>query len=283
MFVRSAEERRREAGVLASEPRAGVIVSDGVKFQVTEGALRLAPAGAFALEDLVFLGRLDGAPIFTVPGQPDEGALDFRGAAMSLPDDQAEILFFAKAMLTWIERTRFCSRCGATLAAASAGYTRRCTSAGCAVEWFPRLDPAVIMLVTDGSRVLLGRHHRFAAAWTTFAGFVEAGETIEQAAERELAEETGLRATSLRYLGSQPWPMPSSLMVGFRVEAEGELRVDLEELIEARWFTRDELIAGVASGETPISQTVSIAGKMIRGWMSESNSPITASRTSGAP
>jgi NAD+ diphosphatase len=269
MFVRSAEERRRESRDLASEPGAGVIVSDGARFQVIEGSLRLAGVAGFAIEDLVFLGRLDGAPIFATPGTPDESALEFRGAAMSLPADQAEVLFFAKAMLTWIERTRFCSRCGAAVIASSAGYTRRCTNAGCAVEWFPRLDPAVIMLVTNGERVLLGRHHRYAAAWTTFAGFVEAGETIEQAAERELTEETGLRATSLRYLASQPWPMPSSLMLGFRVEAEGELRVDAEELIEARWFTRDELVAGVASGETPVSQTVSIAGRMIRGWMGE--------------
>jgi NAD+ diphosphatase len=127
----------------------------------------------------------------------------------------------------------------------------------------------VIMLVTRGEQVLLGRHHRYATAWTTFAGFVEAGETLEQAAARELEEETGLRATSLRYVGSQPWPMPSSLMLGFRVEADGDLRVDDEELIEARWFTREELNAGVASGETPVSPTLSIAGKMIRGWLAD--------------
>jgi NAD+ diphosphatase len=271
MFDRAAQERSLDLATLLAD--AGVIVSDGNQFAVSETSLFLVEAGEFAPENLMFLGRLAGRPVFVTHGAPAHDApLDFRKAAMAIDAQQLELLLFAKAMLHWSERTRFCSRCATALVSRSAGYARLCPNEACGAEWFPRLDPAVIMLVTNGDRALLGRHHRYASAFTTFAGFVEAGETIEQAAERELAEETGLRATSIRYVASQPWPLPSSLMLGFRVEAEGTLAVDPGELIEARWFTREELREGIASGETVISSTLSIAGRLIQGWMEETHS-----------
>lgn len=270
MFDRAAHERTRDVSALLSEPGAGMLVSDGSHFAVHDGALALAAADPSLVDEMVFLGRREGAPVFMIHGEPaGSEVLDFRKAAMAVSADDREMLFFAKAMLHWAERSRFCGRCGSPLMSRSAGYVRRCTNEECALEVFPRLDPAVIMLVTRGDQALLGRHHRYAIAWTTFAGFVEAGETIEQAAVRELHEETGLVATSLRYVDSQPWPMPSSLMLGFRVEADGELRVDPEELIEARWFGRDELRAGIAAGEINVSPTLSIAGQLIAGWMNE--------------
>jgi NAD+ diphosphatase len=268
MFDRAAQERSLDLATLLED--AGVIVSDGNLFAVSEASLLLVEAHEFSPEDLIFLGRLRGRAVFVTHGTPAHDApLDFRKAAVSIDAQQLELLLFAKAMLHWSERTRFCSRCATALVSRSAGYAKLCPNEACGAEWFPRLDPAVIMLVTHGDRVLLGRHHRYAVAFTTFAGFVEAGETIEQAAERELAEETGLRATSIRYVSSQPWPLPSSLMLGFRVEAEGELAVDPGELIEARWFTRSELRDGIASGETPVSSTLSIAGKLIASWLEE--------------
>lgn len=270
MFDRAAGERPRGIENLAAEARAGVLASDGNRFALHAGALHLVPPSDFDPSTLTFLGRRDGAPLFIAHAEPaGQEVLDFRRAAMTVDAADREILFFAKAMLHWIERTRFCGRCGSVLTARSAGYARICTNGECALEVFPRLDPAVIMLVTRGDEALLGRHHRYSVAWTTFAGFVEAGETIEQAAVRELREETGLDAQSLRYVHSQPWPMPSSLMLGFRVEADGALHVDPEELIEARWFRRGELRAGVAAGEVNVSPTLSIAGQLIAGWLDE--------------
>jgi NAD+ diphosphatase len=149
-----------------------------------------------------------------------------------------------------------------------AGHARHCPVDGS--EHFPRVDPAVIMLVTDdGGRCLLARNRSWPPGRVSIlAGFVEPGESLEQAVTREVGEETGLRATGVRYLGSQPWPMPQSLMLGFRAEARGEqrIRVDEEEIAEARWFTRDQLRAGVSARDVLLPPPVSIAHRIIESW-----------------
>ena len=147
----------------------------------------------------------------------------------------------AKALLAWHARHRFCANCGAPTNVSQAGWKRECPS--CKVEHFPRTDPVVIMLAIDGDRCLLGRAGRFVAnMWSCLAGFVEPGESIEEAARRETLEEAGIICGSVKYFASQPWPFPMSLMIGCHAQATStEITVDREELEDARWFTRDEV------------------------------------------
>jgi NAD+ diphosphatase len=179
----------------------------------------------------------------------------------------------AVALANWHAVTTHCSRCGAETQPHSSGHARRCPVDGS--DHFPRLDPAVIMLVTDpADRCLLARN----AAWperrvSILAGFVEPGESAEHAVAREVQEETGIEVApgQVEYLASQPWPMPHSLMLGFRVRATGSLQieVDREEIAEARWYSRDELRAAIESGELLLPPPVSIALRIIEDWYGE--------------
>ena len=173
-------------------------------------------------------------------------------------------------MLHWRRRHRYCGACGAPTASASAGHVMKCTNAACATDHFPRLDPAIIVLVTDGERALLGRQ----AAWpegrySTIAGFVEPGESLEDAVAREVLEETGVRVLESEYHSSQPWPFPSSLMIGFtaRAAAEAVPRAD-EELEDVRWFTREQVAAGFPG--LPPPQSVSF--RLIEHWYDSGSS-----------
>jgi NAD+ diphosphatase len=257
---RCSDERRRSLAELMREPGAQMLVTDGVQFGV-DGS-RLARVAATACDDALFLGRNGGAPLFLVRGVRAERAemLDFRAAARVLTPGEVSLLAYAQGMLNWDERTRFCSACGGALESRNAGYSRVCPD--CAAEFFPRLDPAVMILATNRDRILLARHQgRGAAFWSTLAGFVEPGETLEQAVLRELREETGVAGSEVRYFGSQPWPLPASLMIGFEVVVEDDtLAIDESELIEARWFLRSEL-AGITT-----SSTISLSGQMIEAW-----------------
>jgi len=254
-FDRCSGERATGLDVLLAEAGALAILTDGVRFAID--GTRLARVAAHA-ECTLFLGRDDGSPLFLARGE-HEHSLDFRGAAAILEPEEVALLSYAQGMLTWAERTRFCSTCGSPLESRSAGYSRVCSN--CGLEVFPRLDPAVMILATNGDRLLLARHHgRGAASWSTLAGFVEPGETLEQTVARELLEESGLTATSIRYFGSQGWPLPASLMIGFEVEAAGEIQIDPAELLEARWFTRAQL------GEITTSSKISLSGQMIAAW-----------------
>jgi NAD+ diphosphatase len=149
----------------------------------------------------------------------------------------------ARSMLDWHRRHRFCANCGTPTGDAGAGWRRVCSN--CHAQHFPRVDPVVIMLVADGDRCLLGRQKQFAPGmYSALAGFVEPGETFEHAVYREVLEEAGIRCTDIRYFASQPWPFPSSLMIGcFARAVETDLTVDLNELEDARWFARDEVVA----------------------------------------
>jgi len=225
----------------------------------------------------VFLGLMDGRAVFAF----DVGAaeplrllpgvrghfVDLRSVPGLLPPAEAAVLAHARGLMHWRARARFCGVCGRACEPAGAGHVMRCPA--CGTEHFPRTDPAVIMLVSDGSRALLGHSHRFprTAMYSTLAGFVEPGESLEEAVAREVAEETAIRVGSVQYHSSQPWPFPGSIMLGFYAEAlSTEIRIQTDELRDARWFSREE-IAGHESRGFSLPRPDSIARHLIEDWM----------------
>ncbi|WP_333842453.1 NAD(+) diphosphatase [Pelomicrobium sp.] len=234
----------------------------------------------------VYLGRAKEVPLFAASVK-DEGLVarlaqqgnwcELRQVAAVLPADQAALLAYARALVLWHQASRFCGRCGRPTASAEGGHARRCT--GCDQALFPRIDPAVIGLVHGPQRCLLGRHRAWPKGmYSALAGFVEPGEALEQALAREVEEETGVQVLECRYHSSQPWPFPASLMVGFLARAlETPLAVDPQELEEARWFSRDELAAGLRAGALQLPPPVSIAFRLVEDWFDqEANSPLSA-------
>jgi NAD+ diphosphatase len=247
---------------LAADPRAGGYLIGGelvvLKNADTGCDPLFAPAEARELGsagEAVFLGLLGDAPRFgfaldaqaiePLKARADLKITDLRSIAVQglVDADHLPPLAEAKALLGWHARHRFCSNCGAPTAVVQAGWRRDCPS--CYVEHFPRTDPVVIMLAITGERCVLGRSHRFMPTmWSCLAGFVEPGESIEEAVRREVLEEVGIACGRVRYFASQPWPFPSSIMIGCHAEALSDtIVVDREELEDARWFERDELAA----------------------------------------
>ena len=232
-----------------------------------------APVG-----ERLLLGQLDGEVYFVVIAdedlQPDAAnSARFEGLrhlAGVLDAPQAALAAHAVALSGWHARHPRCAVCGSATQIAQAGTTRRCPQ--CSATHFPRTDPAVIMLVTDDEdRCLLGHNATRAGRWfSTLAGFVEPGETLEQAVAREVLEESGVVVGEATYAGSQPWPFPTSLMLGFFAHATStDIRVDGVEITEARWFTRDEIARQVPAGELILPTTVSIAGALLTRWYGE--------------
>src|SRR6202051_2408398 len=221
---------------------------------------------------LVLLGRVDGANFFAYeiegidPPQLAGGARfeDLRLVASLLPPDEAGLLGYARAMISWRRRHRFCGSCGTKTIPAKGGHVLVCTNAACRHEQFPRLDPAIIVLVSDGERALLGRQASWPVGrYSTIAGFVEPGESLEDAVAREVFEETGIEVDQIEYHSSQPWPFPSSLMLGFTAHARStEVRLRDEELEDARWFNRADL----ASHGTLLPPRQSISYRLIEHW-----------------
>jgi NAD+ diphosphatase len=199
---------------------------------------------------------------------PAHAFQELRVAGGLLSAGDAALAVQAVAMVNWHRRHRFCGVCGGPAAAEEAGHSRRC--ANCGAQHFPRTDPAVIMLVAAGDRCVLSRRTGSATnRWTVLSGFVEPGETPEAAVVREVLEEVGVRVNTVRYLGSQPWPFPASLMLGYEAEAEfGELTVD-EELEDARWFSRAEIMAAIQDGSLAFPPSVSISRQLIWTWLHE--------------
>ena len=212
--------------------------------------------------------------ILVIPGRDDLKLVDLRSIAAGglVPPDEATMLASAKALMHWHARRRFCSNCGHLNAVAAAGWRLECTS--CKMHHFPRTDPVVIMLAVNGDACLLGRQPRFPKGmYSALAGFLEPGETIEIAVRREIAEEAGVACGRVRYFASQPWPFPSSLMIGCFAEAlDRAVAVDRVELEDARWFSRAETLALIErrhpDGLTaPIP--MAIAHHLVRRWATE--------------
>jgi NAD+ diphosphatase len=283
-------EARGDAGTLYLVARgtAQLITERGADEQTPRIALLSGehPLVACAREaDLVLLGWFRGVRCILVETAADaliEAPVgmrfeELRPLSARLAPDEAGLLAYARALSIWRLRHRFCGVCGSPTRAERAGHLLRCTSSACAHEVFPRIDPAIIVLVCDGERALLGRQPSWPAGrYSTIAGFVEPGESLEDAVAREVREETGVEVTRVDYHSSQPWPFPSSLMVGFRATAAAGAAVRVSgELEEARWFTRAEIASG-----TPLLPPVhAISFRLIASWFDEGSAvPLTRLR-----
>ena len=239
-----------------------------------------AAAARMAGGPWAFLGLLSGQAVFAVdvsavedpaPLLPDAMGRfeDLRSLAGLLRPDDAAVLAHARGLMHWRVRHRFCGVCGAACEPRSAGHAMACT--GCGAQHFPRTDPAVIMLVHRGDRVLLGHSQRFPSTtmYSTLAGFVEPGESLEEAVAREVLEESAIRVGRVTYHSSQPWPFPASIMLGFYAEGlTEEITIDTTELRDARWFSRAELADNERHGFS-LPRRDSIARRLIEDWMEQ--------------
>jgi NAD+ diphosphatase len=232
-------------------------------------------------QEQVLLGTLEGRPVIATLALPDAAELykddpayavtDLRSIAMQglVPVEELGILAMAKSLLDWHRRHRFCANCGSPTALSQAGFRRDCPA--CAAQHFPRTDPVVIMMITRGDRCLLGRQARFASgSYSCLAGFLEPGETIEAGVRRETFEEAGVQVGQVSYALSQPWPFPSSIMIGCLGEAmTEEITLDREELEDARWFSREEvrmMLARQHPDGLVVPPPVAIAHHLVRQW-----------------
>jgi len=298
---RAGAQRKDDAWVAAQRARADArVVALWHDRNFVRRAADLAPTPALlpaavaraasSPEEWVLLGLdTDGAPVFaaevddatgaalaaTVPGAE---VVELRKVASAMAPSDAAMLAFARGILIWHRRHAHCGVCGTRNERQHAGHLRKCPA--CGAETYPRTDPAVIMLVErtvpNGPAVCLLAHHgRLAPGmFSTLAGFVEPGESLEEAVAREVLEETGVRVSSARYVASQPWPFPASLMIGFRaVAATAEITIDDDELTEARWFTAEELRAAGEWGDEgaalKLPRRDSIARQLVEGWLAD--------------
>ena len=290
---RAAELRADAAAIaaLARDPAAGVYVIGGDWIVMKKGSPLNEPLFTLGeaqvlgpAVETIFLGLLDGAPQFGYGLTPQSAdalkareelhVTDLRSIAVQglVAPDHLPPIAEAKAVLHWHARHCFCPNCGAGTLPVNGGWRRDCPQ--CNAEHFPRTDPVVIMLASDHNRCLLGRSPRFVPTmWSCLAGFVEPGESIEDAVHRETREEAGIVCGRVVYFASQPWPFPTSLMIGCHAEAvTHEIVVDREELEDARWFTKDEVEAMLMRKHPQGLTTpppVAIAHHIIRAWIED--------------
>lgn len=279
---RAAEHRGDDQWLSArrADPRSRVLqVCEGAAPVTSDGpdgvALAFLPVDDVAPDvDLTLLGvDAEDVAYFAehAPARETDGWADLRQVGALLGSRDAGLMVTAVALDNWLRTHLRCPRCGTPTQFHAAGWSRRCPTDGS--DHFPRTDPAVIVLVLDrDDRALLGRQGRWAEGWfSTLAGFVEAGESAEAALRREVLEESGVVIADgpddIRYLGSQPWPFPCSLMLGYHAWADDpRICVDGDEIVEARWFTREELATACGSGEVRLPPSVSIARRLVERW-----------------
>jgi NAD+ diphosphatase len=287
-----AQHERRDAAWLAEQiesPRSRFLPFSNLNVLVEEsespsliwldtGVRRFLADGAPPL----LLGLRDGVAHFAVDVSALEDPIatmglegarfaEVRGVALRLPPEDAGIVAHGRALVGWHLNHRFCGVCGAPTSIREAGASRQCDS--CGANHFPRTDPVVIMVVWRGERCVLGR--RASGPYTRYsclAGYIDQGETIEEAVRREVSEEVGLAVDEVRYYASQPWPFPSTLMIGCFAHATGdEIEVDKDEIDEARWFTREELETAIyspgADNGFAVPERIAIAHHLIRAWL----------------
>ena len=284
---RAAEHRGDEAWLAAqhADPNARAVLTSDAGIQVTGERLALVPLAALEMPAEPLLLGLDGhGPVFAVDADAPrengvrpplvgahgdaDGKLGLRTAAAVLPHADAGLAAHAAALVNWHRRHPHCSVCGARTVVAGGGVLRRCEQ--CRTEHHPRTDPVVIMLVTHEERVLLGRQPRWPPGrYSALAGFVEHGESLEEAVAREVCEEAGVEIGPPTYLASQPWPFPTSLMVGFTAPwRAGEPRRIDDELEDLRWFTREEILAaGREDGPFGLPPRFAIARRLLEHWL----------------
>jgi NAD+ diphosphatase len=278
--VDTVTERRKDEAWLAAawaDPATRVLrVHAGKTLVVGDRLAPVGPAGSGAGERFLLGVDEDQVVWFAVleHSAPELPAVDgvalvgLREVGAALGDRDAGLFVHAVALANWHATHPRCARCGEATTVQAAGHVRRCPA--CGTEHFPRTDPAVIVLVTDAAgRALLGHNPQWPPnRYSTLAGFVEPGESAEHAVVREIKEESGVDVVDVRYLGSQPWPFPSSLMLGYTARAldPDAVQVDGEEISDARWFTPDDLRAAVASGEVLFPPSVSIARRLVEHW-----------------
>ena len=279
---RLSELRSPEAIAEAlTDERARLYLFAGDRAVLRVGGKTLEPlfdrSAAGDADGAVLLGYADGAPRLAVdlgedaPGFDDTKAIDLRSLAVqeAVSPEHLGAIAQARSLLAWHQRHRFCANCGAPTAMALGGYRRDC--AACGGQHFPRVDPVAIMLVIAPDACLLGRQPPFAErVYSCLAGFIEPGETIEDAVRREIGEEAGIAVGQVRYYSSQPWPFPSSLMIGCHAEAKSrEIRMDEAELEDCRWFDRAEvrrMLADTHESGLRTPPPIAIAHRLIRAW-----------------
>ncbi len=200
--------------------------------------------------------------------------LGLREAAAGWDAFDSGLFSYAKALLFWQQRAGFCGACGSPTQPARGGHVRRCSNLSCALEHYPRTDAAIIVLVTDGERALIGRQAGWPAGrYSTLAGFVEPGESLEDAVRREIAEEAGVQVGDCRYHSSQPWPFPASLMIGFRADASSrEIRTS-DEIEHAMWIDAAALLAAVAERRLGMPSRISVSYRLLADWLIEQLGP----------
>ena len=259
-FVDRIGERRKDPDWLAE-----ALSSSETRFVPVWGDRCLVggdPAGAVLLDadaarpfvtddNSIFLGLFRDRPAFSVAISRDLDApfadlgefKDLRYLGTVLPPDEANLVAHARALVLWHDATLYCGKCGSASQPSAGGNSRRCCNPDCATEIFPRTDPAIIVLVSDGDRCLLGRQPSWPEGrYSTIAGFVEPGESLEECVTREVKEEVGICVKNIRYFGSQPWPFPNSLMVGFIADYDnGQININRSEIVEAGWFNANNL------------------------------------------
>ncbi|WP_419859125.1 NAD(+) diphosphatase [Candidatus Palauibacter irciniicola] len=279
----------RERSLVSQTAREVAAKADGLAYRPVLLPPTVAASASEPPEEWIFLGleggRDGGRALFAadVPGGAGEGPssdspldgagefLDLRGVGAMLGQGDGSLLAYARAIVTWSRRHRFCGTCGSSTRPEQGGHVRRCGHETCGVDHFPRTDPAIIVLVTDGDRCLLGRKDIWPeGVYSTLAGFVEPGESLSEAVVREVREESGIEVGSVRYRSSQPWPFPASLMLGFRAErVGGDLTVARQELVDARWFKRADFARRRAIG-LRLPGRVSISRRLIEDWLAAS-------------